>query len=76
MYKKFYNYAYKKFEDDKITEYATLFFIKDLIKNKNPLYFAIEESVNFFLKKKFLVGLQNRRRYKMSIHRQRSKQGK
>ena len=41
----FYQISMKEFRDHSIAEYATLYFIRELIRGKNSLFFTLNETV-------------------------------
>jgi len=53
LYFPFFSYSLEVFKNELISEYATLYFIKEMIKGRNSIYSTIEETVslNNYLRK-------------------------
>lgn len=49
LYERYNSIAKDRLGFQVLADYATLYFLKDLIKNKNHLYITIEEAVNIYI---------------------------
>ena len=62
LFQKLFDHCFKYFDNFKIGEFVAALFLKELIRTRNPIYQAIEETVNkifYYIKFSYLFLTHN-----------------